>query len=260
MTEERRLRVREELLRVVRLAATCARGPHCMPELEVRLGRTNPYGTQFNSGVDRTTFEAISKMLYAAEGLSAPHAYVMQTYGYLDASGRAMRTRVGSVPGQVANTRKRRVAYVDLRVDLVRHGWDRRRPPDLRVCTSTEEAVPRDQVPAIVPQADTHSVRLTHRTSWTYRCPTSGRDTIRYDLSQVWSGRDREEADRAEQQDQATYEVEIEVVDPVAYLGASGEAHVAADLIVKALDLLREPEGGHGGLRDPANMDIRVCA
>jgi len=248
-----------ELVRVVRAATTMPHGPHCMPEVEVRLGRSNPYGTQFTSGVDHSTYEAISKLLYASDALGEPHAYVMQTYTYKDLEGRVMRTRVGSEPGQVVNTRKRRHAHVDIRMDVRRHGWDRRRPADLRLCTSTEEAVPQRLVPDVVSQADTLSVRLAHRTTWTYCSSATGTATVRYDLSQVWSGRDREEAELAEQHDQAAYEVEIELVDPVAYLKEAGAAHVAADLMVKALDLLREPEGGHGGLRDPANIDARVC-
>ncbi|AGO82381.1 hypothetical protein pdul_cds_358 [Pandoravirus dulcis] len=108
----------------------------------------------------------------------------------------------------------------------------RRRGYDVRVALSHEEQVLPNRVPNVA-QPERVAIRQRRRFAtgaWAA------------DLTMVWSGRTKEEAEQRQRRSAPEYHVEVECIDPVCYLDSHGDdIDVAASVLMRIVDLV-DPE------------------
>ncbi|AVK75872.1 hypothetical protein pneo_cds_265 [Pandoravirus neocaledonia] len=108
----------------------------------------------------------------------------------------------------------------------------RRRGYDVRVALSREEQVLPNRVPNV---AHPEHVAIRQRRRF-----ASGAWAV--DLTMVWSGRTKEEAEQRQRRGPAQYHIEVECIDPVAYLDSHAhDVQVAASVLMRIVDLV-DPE------------------
>lgn len=108
----------------------------------------------------------------------------------------------------------------------------RRRGYDLRVALSHEEQVLPNRVPNVA-QPERVAIRQRRRFA-------AGAWAV--DLTMVWSGRTKEEAEQRQRRVAPDYHVEVECIDPVTYLDTHGDdTDVAASVLMRIVDLV-DPE------------------
>ncbi|AGO83920.1 hypothetical protein psal_cds_310 [Pandoravirus salinus] len=108
----------------------------------------------------------------------------------------------------------------------------RRRGYDLRVALSHEEQVLPNRVPNVA-QPERVAIRQRRRFA-------AGAWAV--DLTMVWSGRTKEEAEQRQRRSAPDYHVEVECIDPVGYLDAhADDVDVAASVLMRIVDLV-DPE------------------
>jgi hypothetical protein len=99
---------------------------------------------------------------------------------------------------------------------------------DIRVSLSTETAVDTHELPESVSPS---LVRLKQRVSFAYRC-------WRFDMTKVWSGASRVQAETKQKTEEPVYEIELECASPASYLHDRSDAYVALSLLLKMCDFL----------------------
>ncbi|AVK74722.1 hypothetical protein pqer_cds_300 [Pandoravirus quercus] len=108
----------------------------------------------------------------------------------------------------------------------------RRRGYDLRVALSHEEQVLPNRVPNVA-QPERVAIRQRRRFA-------AGAWAV--DLTMVWSGRTKEEAEQRQRRSAPEYHVEVECIDPVGYLdGHADDIDIAASVLMRIVDLV-DPE------------------
>lgn len=108
----------------------------------------------------------------------------------------------------------------------------RRRGYDVRVALSHEEQVLPNRVPNVA-QPERVAIRQRRRFA-------AGAWAV--DLTMVWSGRTKEEAEQRQRRSAPEYHVEVECIDPVGYLdGHVDDIDVAASVLMRIVDLV-DPE------------------
>lgn len=108
----------------------------------------------------------------------------------------------------------------------------RRRGYDVRVALSREEQVLPNRVPNV---AHPEHVAIRQRRRF-----AAGAWAV--DLTMVWSGRTKEEAEQKQRRGPAQYHIEVECIDPVAYLDSHAhDVHIAASVLMRIVDLV-DPE------------------
>jgi hypothetical protein len=210
----------DALQRVSEMVAQWRALPHA--ELEVRLGQVCG-GGRFVSGVEPSTLERIESLLNSNQSFVSSNWEEFHTYNY-EQDGEALRTRVSFDPYAIktvpSTVRKSTVASLLCRCgDLA-----------LRVALSTETPV--------TPKAcvvSTEHVRVQQRRTFEWKA------SARYDLSRVWAGKTRSEAETARGHAAPTHEVEIEWIAPPD--AEADDAHVAASLLLKAADFATHAVG-----------------
>ena len=201
-----------------------AHGP--TDEVEVRLGRRD--NGRFVPGVDKSTMEAIVTKLEQyqgwydqidwAESVDYFAGDVRYTTGY---DHRDFSIKHSAV-------RKRTLASHDLISDAA---------CDMRVSRKQEQPVDIEKELPVLFKPD--HVRIKQRRTFTYRPSEWDKGVWRYDLTMVWSGATKTEAERWQQRDHPPlYEVEIEYVGGAEYLQAHGASRAAHSMLLKCGDLL----------------------
>jgi hypothetical protein len=105
----------------------------------------------------------------------------------------------------------------------------RRRGYDIRVALSHEEQVLPNRVPNVA-QPDRVAIRQRRRFAM---------GAWAVDLTMVWSGRTKEEAEQRQRRSPPEYHVEVECIDPVGYLETHLEdVDVAASILMRIVDLV----------------------
>lgn len=108
----------------------------------------------------------------------------------------------------------------------------------LRVCSSIETEVPPELIPAaVVPK----HVRIKQRKKFLLSSVGIDQPVFCFDLSIVYAGKNKTEAERLQAAGQgATFEVEIECLEPLLYLKSCDghEGLLALSLLLKGCDLL----------------------
>nr|UMO79564.1 hypothetical protein [Pandoravirus aubagnensis] len=108
----------------------------------------------------------------------------------------------------------------------------RRRGYDVRVALSREEQVLPNRVPNV---AHPEHVAIRQRRRF-----AAGAWAV--DLTMVWSGHTKEEAEQRQRRGPAQYHIEVECIDPVTYLDShTHDAQVAASVLMRIVDLV-DPE------------------
>ncbi|AJF98149.1 mRNA capping enzyme beta subunit structural domain motif-containing protein [Pandoravirus inopinatum] len=108
----------------------------------------------------------------------------------------------------------------------------RRRGYDLRVALSHEEQVLPNRVPNVA-QPERVAIRQRRRFA-------AGAWAV--DLTMVWSGHTKEEAEQRQRRSAPEYHVEVECIDPVGYLdGHADDIDIAASVLMRIIDLV-DPE------------------
>lgn len=191
---------------VIRLLNLYFSKPHM--ELEAKLGRWME--SRFESGVSQQVFEHIHTMLDGYKGWSSVKDWYSLTDYFLPNQIRCTKSSEGN-----SFIRKSVVSHANFQCQGRAH--------DIRVSLK-EEAPVEVRVPGSPEQ-----VRVKKRKSFVYK------NSLRYDLTMVWTGVDEYNA----QQSTPTFEVELECLDRRA-LGTD-HLYTATSMLEKMIDLIGRP-------------------
>tara|TARA_B110000090_G_scaffold159076_2_gene175226 strand:+ start:3562 stop:4335 length:774 start_codon:yes stop_codon:yes gene_type:complete len=204
-------------------------------ECEIRFGvvEVGDNGKhQFVSGVSGTFFDRIVGLLDNYDGWSQTKPWCEHhDYFFADDQARALRCSIefDRSPPTVTTVHKQR-----LRTATLLH-VDECEVYDVRVSLSSEKATTHHQVPeTVVPSL----VRIKQRKSYFI-------EQWRYDVTRVWSGKSRGEAEKLHKMDAPnSYEIEVEMLDPRVLLRRQNhtDERVAFSLFLKILSLCSSPE------------------
>lgn len=196
-------------------------------ELEIRLGKRNKATQRWESEVSGSFFMSTMEMLDAFQGWSAPplrqdvHDYFYTLPGTSQGGGKRVRTSMTfGVPCTVTHVVKSLVGLKDLK--LVDHSCD------ARISVKEEAPLQADELPDVV---QPHLVRIKRRTS--FHLPN-----WRIDMTQVWRGSSRTEAEESQASGQCVYEVEVEFVGDRSYLASVTDQYLATSLLLKLCSVL----------------------
>lgn len=202
--------------------------PHA--ELEFRLGVDR--GGRFCSDVGFSVHDDFVRLCSGGADPAGLYfgEWVQTVTHYYTIGERQVRTRVearsGSLSVRAATVAKRRLHRCEVRC--------RGTPWRVRVDLSEEPPVPAHELPdTVLPTR----VAIAHRSSATYG-GTEGAPLWRYDLSVVWHGRTRTEAE-ARQRDSSVvpeYMLELEYIGGPAGLAERGAEYLACSGLLKILD------------------------
>jgi hypothetical protein len=228
-------------------------------ELEGRLGKLTPTG--FDPNVGSTAFCAILSMLETfprwskvtpwqeSQDVFFTAALPASALVGLEESGRPVQVRTtvqSSVDGsiEILHIVKKKLKRVDLALQNVdvgacalgtRASGCAALPLDARVSSSLERSVSSSILPVAV---SPDLVRIKQRKRFFLSSLGVPTDCFSFDMSIVYSGRTKTEAEHKQQQnDQASFEVECECLAPREYLKTSGDpVCLGLSVIVKLLD------------------------
>lgn len=223
--------------------------PHRHLELEVRLGTPGHGDGAFAAQVGADPYQLVALELQRFEGWARyENRGEMVRYQYRH-RGRDVRTTTflapppapqpGACPVREASARgapsvlRREHGTKELlaRATFGHPGWGSgSQNLGCRVALAVETELREDEVPAA---AEPQHVRIVQRNSYVL-------DGWRYDLSVVWSGATRTEAEQRQMAGQgAAYEVEVECEDLPAQLASRTDRDLAAAVLRRAKSLLR---------------------
>jgi hypothetical protein len=236
-----------------RSAVAASRASKTNIEFEARLGTVREDG-RFDAGVDPDVWYAALAMLKRASpdqwDTRASHDWSEDQVAYytLPLSDQPVRTVASYRDDRICVTHQRK-SVVDRRTFVAVPGpasdaccgpdggapasrcQRRWRGRDVRVAVSREERV----LPKDVPNAaQPHRVAIRQRRRF-----VAGAWAI--DLTVVWAGATKEEAERRQWAGRAEYHIEVECIDPVGYLADHDDASTAASVLMRIVDLV-DPE------------------
>lgn len=201
-------------------------------EIEARLGRIAD--GVFLAGINTETSSRIVETLNRYPDWTCQTEWTETTDYYLEDT--RLTIHYDDATYQVGRTasRKERGDYINMTTGGAQ---------DLRISKRKEVPVHIDsEMPTVF--SPTH-VRIKQRRSYTYR-PRNGEwqgDVWRYDISIIWSGRTKTEAERWQRSDRPPiYEVEIEYIGGAAYLHHAGTDNVSRSMCLKCADLIDDLE------------------
>lgn len=223
---------------------------HMHGELEARLGSVerhrSGFGHTFKSGVPRDFMKAALDSVQSFKGWSEVTDWrETHDFYYSIDTGSPVRTSVEFDDGAcvIHKTHVRKMPV--MRVDLC-HASDASfgsgsSALDARVDFSVEETVPECALPVVTNEFA--CVRIKQRRSFYLHAGGAAEGdppTWRYDFTLSWSGRTKGEAERQQRSAEPTYEVEVELVDPGAYLAdpEHTDAFTATSLLMKVCDFV----------------------
>ena len=196
-------------------------------ELEVRLGRRSKTTQRWESEVSGSFFMSTMEMLKSYTGWSAPlvtldmhdYFYTLPPSTTCAVSRRVRTTMTFDSPCGVTHVVKSLVGLKDLKLE---HACD------ARISLKEEAPLHPDELPDVV---EPHLVRIKRRTSFFLQA-------WRFDLTQVWQGSTRTEAEQSQTTGNSSYEVEVEFTGDRAYLGGVTDQYLATSLLLKLCSVL----------------------
>jgi hypothetical protein len=191
-------------------------------ELEIRLGRRNAQTNRWESEVTPQFFASTLEMLQNFTGWTeVVHAADSHDYFYL-VDGRKVRTSIdlSSAPSTITHMEKQPIGHLDVHVH--------EQACDARLSVKAEVPLDAAELPKIV---DPILVRIKRR--WSFSL-----EHWRFDLTQVWSGATRLDAEKRQSSNQGTHEVEIEFVGSPSYTLALTDNYLAASALMKVCSVL----------------------
>jgi len=197
-------------------------------EFEARLGEIG--GAGFKAGVSMKQIDRMATLLGTFDEWSTVSEWLETHTYYLPEDG--LRIEVcfddDTMSVQPTAMEKRSLGTFDL-------ATPNPLGPDVRFAASEERLVDR-ALPAVV--QPTH-VRIKQRRYFEYTPQRYHAPAFRYDLTLVWSGRTKAEAEEWQRSERPPkYEVEIELTGGRAYVEAVGSDRAARSLLAKCRDLV----------------------
>lgn len=197
-------------------------------EVELRIGQWA--GGRFVPGVDRETVGALIQKLDGCMTWSEQTRWEEMTDFYNGSTRLAVSYDEGSFEIQRQALIKQCSAKQLLPTDGKYH---------MRVSRAKEKRVDiQESFPTVFKPSH---VRIKQRKSYTYKpqnCNSNG--AWRYDLTMVWHGATKTEAEQWQRSEKPpVYEIEIEYVGGVEYARRVGARHLAASMLLKAIDLVQ---------------------
>jgi len=239
------------------LQEAASSGEHASVEIEGRLGRSTERG--FEPDIGKEAFEAILGMLEAfprwqqvmgwseTQDVYYTVDVAPQYSGYAKATKLQVRTTVG-VDAQrkvsLQHTVKKRLKVVDMKLRVRGEApcllADSRASllpcGDARMAVSLEQKIPSGALPiAVVPDL----VRIKQRKRFLLSSLGVEKPAFAIDATLVFSGKSKREAEQKQASGaEPTYEVEVECLEPLAYLRSCHDdsALLALSMILKLLD------------------------
>lgn len=211
--------------RLTPLFETCQQGD----EIEMRLGQFA--NGRFVGGVDATASSNIIKALSQYANWSTQTAWAETTDYYLQDT--RLSVAYDHTTYQIDRTACRKERGEHVHVDTGNGVHDVRISKRREVPVHIESEMPTVFLP-------TH-VRIKQRRSFTYRSRTSGwpGDLWRYDITIVWSGSTKGEAEEWQRSDRPpVYEVELEYIGGPEYIEHVGAENVSRSMCLKCIDLI----------------------
>ena len=219
-----------QLVHTIRTACESGRGDEV--EFEARFGQFQSSGKgHFTPGVSAQTLSTIEKMLESfTEWDSGTNWEDMHDYFYTH-EGASIRTTVhfqhDSENFDMTHITKQTVNQVNLKrmgASLTPTSYDMR-------VSLNRECPHKDLPPIVTPQF----VRIKKRRSFSLK-------HWRFDLSRVWEGKTRLEAEMRQSKHEPIYEFEVEWVNPHEYLKMDSNhtnEYVATSLLLKMMDFMQ---------------------
>jgi hypothetical protein len=212
--------------------------PNGQFEIEARFGQINPATGEFIAGVSRQFMQQTIRLMDQFEDWQqvAPWQEIVdyfyaipkkqdtigRTSVFMDAETRELK----SVHIKKHNEQKVTLQSSSEVVKLY----------DIRVGLNFEEVL----ASSILPTHTTPSlVRIKSRKRYMYARDRSEDPVWSFDITRSWSGKTRAEAEKNQQQDRTTYEIEVECLNPIRYQqkAKQDENYTATSLLLKAARL-----------------------
>lgn len=190
-------------------------------ELKVRLGKRVSTGSRWDADIGSATFQAVHALLDTYDGWLHKQVHVDSHEYYFSHASTQVQTTV-SMQSHVTVTHVRKGSVASLDLKLVTQ------PFDARVSVKTEVPVDAATLPPIV---EPHLVRLKKSSSFWL-------DKWRFNLTQVWSGGTRSEAELNQTGGKCTYEVDVECVCLPALLSTLSNDYIALSMLLKVCSML----------------------
>lgn len=189
-------------------------------ELEVRLG-TYSQDMQWKTGVDARFFNSIVTLLDAYKEWESTTDWVdIHDYFYTTSSGMRVRTSTFMDPIHVVHMNKTRGQYIDLAIVGSIYS--------ARVSLKQEVSIDASTIPtAVFPDL----VRIKKRRIYALKY-------WKFEVTRVWSGASRIEAEMKQSSNEATYEIEIEFNGDATYVYDHSDIYIATSMLLKVCNLL----------------------
>lgn len=191
-------------------------------ELEARFGTINGY--KFTTGVNRIFMDSIIEWMQKSAFVNGEDEWKEETDVFFEANGKELRTRVTYDSNHMCvhseTTEKKRIrseTYVASPKGM-----------DVRLSLKTENIVL--DAPNCV---NASLVRIKQRRRF-----KTQNNVWAFDFSMTWSGRTKDEAERAQMENEPVLEVECEFLNDMSYLQQHSDTHIAASILLKMMDLL----------------------
>jgi len=223
-------------------------------ELEARFGKINfqrnkPY--HFQPKVSKEFFDlCLAKLDQFQEWYAVAEWTLEHDFMWYDAEGELVRSRVAFPPNpntpssdsqlpEVEHVRKRKRLVQDFKHSFAHTNLNEFDDTtwDIRIALSVEEKVDPDSLPGTVKPC---LVRIKNRKSYTYSSTGFDDPCWRFDLSIAWQAETKTKAEEKMKNEPGFFEIECELVNPVAYLNAEhhDDLYVATSMLLKIRDLL----------------------
>ena len=189
-------------------------------ELEVRIGRK--INDKYVAGTERAFMDSAMRLMQTNDDMIvSPWKEHHDMFLAAPCSGVRVRVEFDTSHLEIQRTMVRKTC--------IKSAIVRSNDAMVKVSLNREAPVNDHLVPVIV---NTEHVRIQQRRSYTYH------SNWQYDFSMTWSGRTKSEAERSQQLDDPTFEMEIELIAG-SYVAVHTDEFVAESLLLKAQDFTR---------------------
>tara|TARA_B110000008_G_scaffold258032_1_gene276678 strand:+ start:284 stop:1045 length:762 start_codon:yes stop_codon:yes gene_type:complete len=196
-------------------------------ELEARFGKM--CGNKFIPGVDRVFMDTIIEWMQKSQFILGDDGWKEELDMYYDYMGKSLRTRVQyDHNNMMVNSCTTEKKMLMPSLTFYEFLGDKRGTNDIRVSLKTEYEICNPPV-SINPTL----VRVKQRRRF-----VTENNMWAFDFSMTWSGNSKSEAERLQMTEDATYEIECELIDSYAYLQGCTDNHAALSILLKMYDLL----------------------
>lgn len=196
-------------------------------ELEARFGKK--LTKKFVPGVDRETIDVMIGLLENCSCIDADEEWREVQDVIFSHKGKRLRTRVEyNSDDMVLKTTTIEKILINQK-DFINVGsMDQNKKLDIRVSLKNEDFV--SDIPLSV---TTDLVRIKQIRQFRYK-------SFSFDFSMTWSGSTRKEAELSQTKDEATFEIECELVNAKEYLSFHDDIYIALSLLLKMYDFMSD--------------------